>query len=110
MSTAASLRTSQLRSPARVSDRFEFRLHHEAKATITAAAAALGMDASDFAREVLLERANEVLAERALTTVVPPTFFDDLLAALDEPAVANDALRKAAAAARQHIEADHLHP
>lgn len=110
MTTATTPRTSQPRSPARASDRFEFRLQHRAKATIAAAASALGMDASDFAREVLLERANEVLAERALKTTVPATFFDELLTALDEPTRANEALRKASAAARQNIKADHLHP
>ena len=107
MTTSA---TSQPRSPVRASDRFEFRLPHQAKATITAAASALGMDTSDFAREVLLERADEVLAERAAKIVVPATFFDELVAALDEPVQANDAFRKALAAARQNIKADHLLP
>lgn len=109
MTTTTTSRTSQPRSPTRASDRFEFRLPHQAKVTISAAASALGMDASDFAREVLLQRANEVLAERALKTTVPAAFFDDLVMALDEPVQPNAALRRAGAAARQNIKADHLH-
>lgn len=102
--------SGRMSAPTRATERFEFRLATQAKTTITAAASALGMDASDFARDVLLERANEVLAERAVKTVVPATFFDELLLALDEPARANDALRRATTAARQNIKAEHLHP
>lgn len=90
-------------------DRVELQLSTEAEATISAAAAALGVDASDFAREVLLERATQVLAERATKTVVPASFFDDLVAAMDEPMQANPALREAKTAARATIAADHLH-
>jgi uncharacterized protein (DUF1778 family) len=86
------------------SERFEFRLSADAKRNIAAAATALGMDASDFAREVLTERADEVLAERELKTVVPASYFDDLLAALDAPAQPNEAMRRALDRARQIIE------
>jgi uncharacterized protein (DUF1778 family) len=108
--TLMSPATMHRTSPARATERFEFRLQPEAKQAIAAAASALGMDSSDFAREVLMERASEVLAEHAVKTVVPASFFDELVAALDEPVQANDALRRAAAAARANIDADHLHP
>lgn len=73
---------------------------------IAAAAALLGMDASDFAREVLTERAEEVLAEHEDKTVVPASYFEDLVAALDAPAEANPALRKAQELARQVVKTD----
>lgn len=109
-STPTARGTTGRTGPARATDRFEFRIKAEAKATISAAAAALGVDTSDFAREVLLERATQVLAERAAKTVVPASFFDDLVAAMDAPVTPNPALRRAMAAARANIAADHLHP
>lgn len=93
---------------ARVTERFEFRVPAEQKQAIAAAAALVGMDASDFAREVLAERAEEVLAEHEVKTVVPASYFAELVAALDEPAQPNAALRKALDRARREVDADHL--
>jgi uncharacterized protein (DUF1778 family) len=92
----------------RATARFEFRLDPEGKQAISDAAAALGMDTSDFAREVLLNRADEVLAEHARHTVVPVAYFASLLAALDEPAAPNPAMQRALARAREVIDSDHL--
>ena len=94
----------------RATARFEFRVDPEGKQAIAEAAAALGMDASDFARDVLLDRAEEVLAARAHKTVVPASYFEDLLAALDHPVQPNAAMRKAMARARDIVQADHLQP
>lgn len=93
----------------RASERFEFRVAAEQKQVIAAAAALLGMDASDFAREVLTERAEDVLAEHEVKTVVPASYFEDLVAALDTPAEANPALRKAQDLARQVAKTDSPH-
>ena len=96
------------RRAARVTERFEFRVPAEQKQAIVAAAALLGMDASDFAREVLAERAEEVLMEHEVKTVVPASYFADLVAALDEPVRPNAALRKALDRARREADVDHL--
>jgi uncharacterized protein (DUF1778 family) len=78
------------------SARFEFRLRPEAKRRIEQAADIVHESTSDFARTAAEERAERVLQEHSMTTVVPAEFFDELLAALDQPAVPNDALRAAA--------------
>jgi uncharacterized protein (DUF1778 family) len=82
------------------SSRFEFRLRPDAKSRIERAAALVHETASDFARTAVEERADQVLREHDLVTVVPAEFFDELLAALDEPGAANPALRAAAKRSR----------
>jgi uncharacterized protein (DUF1778 family) len=94
--------------PVRASARFEFRLDQESKKLIAAAAAALGMDASDFARDVLLDKAVEVLAEHDRKTVVPADYFEELQAALDQPAQPNEAMRRALARARRITTSEYL--
>lgn len=91
----------------RATERFEFRVPPEQKLAIAAAAALLGMDASDFAREVLAERTEEVLTEHELKTVVPASYFSELVAALDEPARPNAALAKALDRLRRDVAVDH---
>ena len=98
------------RRRASASERFEFRVRAETKQRISRAAAVLGVDTSDFVRDTVEERAEEVLADYDKRTVVPASFFDDLLVALDQPARPNDALRRALQGARETIKADHLHP
>jgi uncharacterized protein (DUF1778 family) len=93
---------------ARATERFEFRVPAGQKQAIAAAAALLGMDASDFAREVLAERTEEVLTEHEVKTVVPSSYFTELVAALDDPVRPNAALRKALDRARRDVDADHL--
>lgn len=87
-----------------VSSRFEFRLPVDSKRLIERAAELVGVSASDFARSALEERAARVLREHFLVTVVPPEFFDDLLGALDTPAVPNPTLAAAARRADQLIQ------
>lgn len=77
-------------------DRLEARLSPDARERIERAAAAAGLSVSAFVVEAAVERAEEVIAA-ATTTVVPADYFDDLLAALDEP---DDAPRLAEAAKR----------
>jgi uncharacterized protein (DUF1778 family) len=64
---------------------------------------------SFFAREVLIERAEEVLAEHEVKTIVPASYFEDLVAGLDAPAEADSALRKAQDLARQVVRTDHTY-
>ena len=78
------------------SARFEFRLRPDAKRRIERAAEIAHESVSDFARTAVEERADHVLREYDLVTPVPADFFDEMLAALDHPPVANKALRKAA--------------
>ncbi|MDQ1308181.1 MAG: hypothetical protein QG671_4015 [Actinomycetota bacterium] len=98
-----------VRRTRQASERFEFRVVAEQKQAIVAAAGLLGMPASDFAREVLTERAEEVLAEHEVKTIVSASYFEDLVAALDTPAEANSALRKAQELARQVVKTDHTY-
>ncbi len=89
---------------ASISARFEFRLRADAKRRIELAAELLHESASDFARTAAEDRAERVLREHMLTTVVPAEFFDDLLRALDAPAKPNEALKAAARRARTAVE------
>ncbi len=82
------------------SARLEFRVRPDRKSRIEAAAALLGEPVSEFARAAAEEKAERVLAEHEATTRVPAEFFDDLLAAFDEPANANRTLTDAAERAR----------
>jgi hypothetical protein len=61
---------------------------------------------SDFVRSAAEARADEVLREHDATTRVPAAFFDQLLAALDAPAVANPALAAAGRRAQTVITRD----
>ncbi|WP_433610742.1 DUF1778 domain-containing protein [Dactylosporangium sp. CA-139114] len=86
------------------SARFEFRLRPEAKRRIEQAADLVHESTSDFARTAAEERAERVLQEHMMATVVPAEFFDDLLTALDEPTKPNQALRAAAQRAHDVVE------
>lgn len=86
------------------SARFEFRLRPEAKRRIERAAEIVHESVSDFARTAAEERAEHVLREHDLVTAVPADFFDELVAALDRPPVANKALRKAARRGQDIVE------
>jgi len=79
------------------SERIEVRLRPEQRREVEQASALLQMTTSDFIRETIAARAEQVLTEGA-ATLVPPDFFDSLLAALEEPPRANHVL---AAAAKQ---------
>jgi uncharacterized protein (DUF1778 family) len=81
----------------------EFRIRPESKARIELAAELARESASDFARTAAELRADDVLRTHDLVTVVPAGFFDDLLTALDQPATANPALRRAARRTRKTV-------
>lgn len=77
------------------SERIEVRLRPEQRREVEQASAALHMTTSDFIREAVAARAEQVLTEE-VATLVASDFFDSLLAALDEPPRANPALAAAA--------------
>lgn len=80
--------------------RVEFRLRPETRARIERAAELVNLPVSEFVRAAAEERADYVLrAERE--TVVPPEFFDDMLAALTARPVPNEPTRRAARRARE---------
>ncbi len=85
------------------SARLELRLDPEAKARIERAAAIADVPMSDFVRSAVEERTSAVLAEYETRTWVPADFFDDLMAALDEPPRPNAALAAGAKRARSVI-------
>ena len=72
--------------------RLEVRLQPDSKTRLERAAELARVPVSDFVRSAAEERAEQVLREHAAQTTVPAGSFDDLLAALDAPAQANDAL------------------
>ncbi len=86
------------------SARFEFRLRPEAKRRIEQAAELVHESTSDFARTAAEERADQVLHEHSVATVVPADFFEELLRALDAPPRPNTALKNAAQRARGVVE------
>ena len=79
------------------SDRIEARLLPEQRASIDRAAAREGQSLSAFVVSAAVEKAERMIADET-TTRVPASFFDDLLAELDQPA---PALTRAAQRARR---------
>jgi uncharacterized protein (DUF1778 family) len=75
--------------------RLEFRLADESKARMERAAEIVKVPLSDFVRSAAEERTEQILRDHDATLTVPATFFDDLLAALDAPAQANEHLAEA---------------
>lgn len=59
------------------------------KAHLEAAARSAGVPLAEFVLGAAQDRADEVLAA---TTMVPPGYFESLLAALESPAVPNEPL------------------
>lgn len=85
--------------------RFEYRLRPEAKRKIERAAQLVQESASDFARTAAEQRADQVLVEHShLVTIVPADFFEELLAALDEPPAPSKALISAAKRVQAQVE------
>lgn len=81
-------------------DRVEARVSPEQRARIERAAAFSGESMSAFVVSAAVRRADEVIAERS-ATVVPSDYFDQLLAALDEPGESAPRLAAAATKARR---------
>ncbi|MHB1445645.1 MAG: type II toxin-antitoxin system TacA family antitoxin [Acidimicrobiales bacterium] len=75
--------------------RIEIRAEPGQEDQIRRAAGLVNQSISAFVVTAAVERADEVMATWS-TTTVPTEFFDQLMAALDEPAPANEALRKVA--------------
>ena len=81
-------------------DRVEARVSPEQRERIERAAAFSGESMSSFMVSAAVARADDVIAERS-ATVVPSDYFDQLLAALDEPAESSPRLAAAAKKARR---------
>lgn len=80
--------------------RLEVRVRSETKARIEQAAALSQVPVSDFVRSAAEDRAEQIVREHDAQTRVPAEFFDELLAALDDPARPSSALARAARRAR----------
>ena len=86
------------------STRFEFRVRPETKQQIEHAAGLVHESTSDFVRAAAERRAEEVLRDHDVVTVVPADFFDRLISVLDEPPNANAALKRASTRARVTVQ------
>jgi uncharacterized protein (DUF1778 family) len=84
-------------------DRIEARVAPEKAERIRRAAQAANQSVSAFVVDAASEKAEKLLLENR-ETVVPAEFFDALLAALDEPAVALPALAKARSRTRRTVQ------
>ena len=83
------------------SARVEIRVRPDFKTRLERAAALAQIPVSEFVRSAVEDRAEQVIAESETSTLVPGEFFDELLAALDAPAVPNPALSSAALRSRE---------
>ena len=77
------------------SEHVELRVTAEAKSKITRAAAILHVPVGAFVGSAAEEKAEQVIRGHEAVSVVPADFFDDLLAALDKPAVPTPAMTEA---------------
>jgi uncharacterized protein (DUF1778 family) len=84
------------------SARIELRAEPEQEERIRTAARLMNQSITTFVVTAALERADEVIATWS-TTTVPAEFFDQLLAALDQPPVANEAMTRAVRRRRQQV-------
>lgn len=81
-------------------ERVEARVSPDERERIERAAVFAGESMSAFMVSAAVQRADDVIAERS-ATVVPADYFDELLAALDEPAERAPRLAAAAKKARR---------
>ncbi|GIG25605.1 DUF1778 domain-containing protein [Cellulomonas denverensis] len=86
--------------------RLEFRVTPEDRALIERAARLTGEPVTAFARTAAEERAERVLRAHESATTVPAEFFDDLIAAFDQPSQVNPGLAGAAARLRETVVRD----
>jgi uncharacterized protein (DUF1778 family) len=82
--------------------RLNFRVRPETEHRLRTAAAASDQSLTDFVISAAEDRAHEVLATH---TLVPATYFDQLIAALDAPVTPNEALREVARRPRRFKQA-----
>jgi uncharacterized protein (DUF1778 family) len=80
-------------------ERLNFRVRPDDAERMRYAAEVEKVSLTDFVVDAARTRAEEVLSR---VTVVPPDFFDQLMAALDQPPQPNAAMRKIARAARNN--------
>jgi uncharacterized protein (DUF1778 family) len=83
--------------------RIELRAEPEREERIRFAAQLRHQSVSSFVLDAASDRAEEVIADSAVT-LVPSAFFDELLAALDRPPKKNAALARRAAQRRRVIQ------
>lgn len=76
--------------------RLGFRVTAPVKAHLEAAARSARVPLTEFVLGAAQDKADEVLAAK---TMVPPDYFESLIAALDAPAVPNEPLRRSASRA-----------
>jgi len=81
-------------------DRIEVRVQPERAERIRLASQLLQSSVSAFVVDAAVEKAEQVIADHAYTTL-PGKYFDRLLAALDAPPVVIPALAKAASRVRK---------
>jgi uncharacterized protein (DUF1778 family) len=86
--------------------RLEFRVTPTDRALIERAAKLAGEPVTAFARTAAEERADRVLREHQAITTVPAEFFDELIAAFDQPAQVSPALADAANRMREIVTRD----
>ncbi|GAB2780970.1 type II toxin-antitoxin system TacA family antitoxin [Streptomyces daliensis] len=82
--------------------RLEIRIPEEDKKLIERAAQTSNATTTGFVLQAVRQAAQDVL-RREQVTVVPPDFYEAMVASLNEPYEANAALSKAAARAREII-------
>jgi len=82
------------------SARIELRAEPGQEERIRTAARLMNQSITTFVVTAAVERADEVIATWS-TTTVPAEFFDQLLAALDQPPWANEAMTRAVRRRRQ---------
>lgn len=88
------------------SARMEFRVRQDLKARIERAAELTHEQVSEFARSAAEEKADRIIRDHEITTIVPASFFDDLFDALDAPAHPNAALARAGQRAHKLVTRD----
>ena len=84
-------------------ERLELRIEPDQKATLAYAADLMDVKVADLVRSGALELAERVVRERA-STVVPASYFRELLEALDQPGKVNKPLHRAASRATKTID------
>lgn len=84
-------------------DRIEARIAPDRAERIRRAAELSNQSVSAFVVDAASQRADELLIQQS-ETVVPAEYFDELLASLDEPAIAPPKLASAAKRARGLVE------
>jgi uncharacterized protein (DUF1778 family) len=82
--------------------RLELRISAESKELIERAARACDLSTSAFVLQTMSQVAEDVL-RRDRVTVVPPEFYDAMIASLDAPAETSEALVDAARRSREII-------